>query len=308
MRILKFTIAALVSIALILTVLVYLLPGQALRIVVDVERQRSGLVRKQIDLPDGIRYVYLEGGQGEPLLLLHGFGADKDNFTRVARFLTPHYRVIVPDLPGFGESAHPEQADYSPLAQAARLHDLMHALGIQNLHLGGSSMGGQIAITYAAQHPDEVKSLWLLDPAGVWSAPESELQKIIRETGKNPLMSMNEDEFSATYNFVMNDPPFIPSPMLKVMARKRIQNYDLENRIFRQVKGDSVEQRVTGLSIPALIVWGDKDRALSVATAEMLHKLMPKSGVIIMHDIGHLPMVENSQRCAEDYMRFRNSK
>ena len=53
--------------------------------------------------------------------LLHGFGADKDHFARVAHWLTPHYRVIVPDLIGFGESSHPFDADYSPAAQAERL-------------------------------------------------------------------------------------------------------------------------------------------------------------------------------------------
>lgn len=176
----------------------------------------------------------------------------------------------------------------------------MHALGIQNLYLGGSSIGGQIALTCAALHPAEIKNLWLLDPAGVWSAPESELQKIIGETGKNPLMSRNEDEFAATFNFVMNDPPCIPRPMLNAMSRGRIRNFDLEERIFTQVKADSVEQRVTGMTIPALIVWGVKDRALSVESAEILHKIMPKPQVIIMPDIGHLPMIENPQRSAED--------
>jgi pimeloyl-ACP methyl ester carboxylesterase len=308
MRALKLIIALLLVVAISVIGLVYLAPGMAMRFAIEVERQRSGLVSKHIDLSEGMHYVYLEGGQGEPLLLLHGFGADKDNFTRVARFLTPHFRVIVPDLTGFGESASPQQADYSPLAQAARLRDFMHALGIQNLHLGGSSMGGQIALSYAALHPAEVKSLWLLDPAGVWTAPESELQKIIRETGKNPLMSRNEDEFAATFNFVMENPPYIPRPMLNAMARGRIRNFDLEERIFSQIKADSVERRVAGMTIPALIVWGEKDRALSVDSAQILHKLMPKSQVIIMRDIGHLPMIENPQRSAEDYLRFQNRK
>jgi len=95
---------------------VYLAPERATRWAIDAERKRAGLARKQIDLPGGLHYVYLEGRSGEPLLLLHGFGADKDNFTRVARFLTPHYRVIAPDHIGFGESAHPQDADYAPTA------------------------------------------------------------------------------------------------------------------------------------------------------------------------------------------------
>jgi pimeloyl-ACP methyl ester carboxylesterase len=276
-----------------------------LRYAIDAERQRAGLVRRHIDLPGGLRYVYLEGGQGEPLLLLHGFGANKDNFTRAARFLTPHYRVIVPDHIGFGESARPHDADYAPAAQAGRLRGLAQALGIVGLHLGGNSMGGQIALSYAALHPAEVKSLWLLDPAGLWTAPESEARKIIRETGRNPLLVRNEEEFAQLLAFVMSDPPYIPRPMLDVIARERIRNVALEERIFWQLAADSVEARVTGMTTPALIVWGDQDRTINVATAGILHKLMPRSQVIIMPGIGHVPMIERPQRSAQDYLRFR---
>lgn len=284
---------------------VYLAPESAMRVFLDLERKRAGLVRKELDLPGGTHYVYLEGGQGEPLMLLHGFGGNKDNFVRAARYLTPHYRVILPDNTGFGESSHDPAADYSPDAQASRLHALAQALGIKTLDLGGNSMGGQIALAYAALYPAEVKSLWLLDTAGIWSAPESELRKVIRETGRNPLMIQNEDDFAGLFPFVMNDPPFIPRPIRDVMARERINNFSLEQKIFAQIAADSVEERVTGLATPALIVWGDRDRTLNVGTAEILHKLMPNSQVIIMPGIGHLPMIERPQQSVEDYLKFR---
>ncbi len=95
-----------------------------------MERAHAGLVRKEMTLADGTHIVWLEGGSGEPLVLVHGFGADKDNFTRVSRWLTPHYHVIVPDLVGFGESAHLRDADYRYAAQAARLHAFVLALGL----------------------------------------------------------------------------------------------------------------------------------------------------------------------------------
>jgi len=307
MRIVKLALAALVLIVVGAVGFVYLLPEKATRFAIDAERWRSGLVRKGIDLPGGLRYAYLEGGQGEPLMLLHGFGANKDNFVRVARFLTPHYRVIVPDHIGFGESSHLPEADYAPPAQVERLRALARALGIKRLHLGGSSMGGHIAMTYAALYPTEVASLWLLDPGGVWSAPQSELRKIISETGRNPMLAKTEDEFAQLFSLVMSDPPFVLRPMLDVMARERIRNFTLEERIFKQLGADSVEERVTGLSTPALIVWGGQDRAIHVATAEVLHRLMPRSQVIIMPGIGHLPMIERPQQSADDYLRFRAS-
>ena len=307
MRIVKAIAAALAVIAVAVPAFIYLAPERALHVALAAERSRSRLERKQIDLADGQHWVYLEGGRGDPLLLLHGFGADKDNFTRVARFLTPHYRVIVPDLIGFGESAHPANADYAPSAQAERVRALVQALGITTVHIGGSSMGGQIAMTYAASHPTEVKSLWLIDPAGVWSAPESELQRMMRESGRNPLMARSDDEFAAVVSFVMTDPPFMPRPMLNVMARERMRNFDLETRIFTQVRSDSIETRIAGLNTRTLIVWGEKDRAINVATADILHKLLPNSQVITLPGIGHLPMLEQPRKSAGDYLAFRQS-
>jgi pimeloyl-ACP methyl ester carboxylesterase len=283
----------------------YLAPEKATRLAIDMERQRSGLERKEINLSNNLHYVYLEGGKGEPLILLHGFGANKDNFTRVARFLTPHYRVIIPDHIGFGESSHPQNADYGMLAQAVRIRTLAQALGVKKLHLGGSSMGGYIAMMYAFIYSDEVKSLWLIDPGGIWSAPPSELGEIISKTGKNPLMARNEDEFAGIFAFVMSDPPFIPRPILNVMAQERIRNYELEKRIFKELTADSAENYIKDLKTPTLIVFGDKDRAINPATADILHKLMPSSKVIIMKGLGHLPMIEQPRKSAEDYLKFR---
>jgi pimeloyl-ACP methyl ester carboxylesterase len=305
MRIIKVILALLIVCILAGAGFVYLAPEKATKMSIDMERKLSGLTLKEINLPDGLHYVYLEGGQGEPLVLLHGFGANKDNFTRVARFLTPHYRVIIPDHIGFGESGHPQKADYTAGVQATRIRTLAKALGISKLHLGGSSMGGYISMMYAALYPDEVKSLWLIDPGGIWSAPPSELREIIAKTGKNPLMARNEDEFAKTFAFVMSDPPFIPRPMLNVMAQERIRNYELEKRILQDLSADSAEKYVAGLKTPTLIIFGDKDRAINPATADILHKLMPRSDVIIMKGLGHLPMIEQPRKAAEDYLKFQ---
>lgn len=273
----------------------------------NMERQRADLERKEIELPGGMRYVYLEGGQGEPLMLLHGFGGNKDNFTRVARYLTPQYRVIIPDHIGFGESTHYDEADYTPNAQAERLRVLAQALRLKTLHLGGNSMGGQIALAYAARYPAEVESLWLLNPAGIWSAPKSELANLFLDTGRNLLIARNEDEFASTFDFVMSDPPFVPRPLLNVLAQERIRNADLEERIFVQIATASVESSVTGLKTPTLIVWGERDRVIHVGTAGVLHKLMPRSEVVIMPAVGHLPMLERPSESAKDYLRFRSA-
>jgi len=280
-------------------------PERLVRGAIAYERQLAGLERKEISPPHGLRSVYLEGGRGAPLLLLHGFGANKDSFVRVAKYLTPHYRVVIPDLSGFGESAKPPQADYAPRAQAERLRTLVHALGLGKLHLGGNSMGGHIALTYAARYPKEVASLWLLDAAGVWSAPPSELRKIMTDTGENPLLVKNEEEFARLISLVTAKPLMIPRPLLDVLAQPRIQNYALEQRIFKQIAADSVEERIRGLAIPALIVWGQQDRVLHPGTAGILQMLLIRSEVVMMPGVGHVPMLEEPEKSALDYLRFR---
>ena len=271
-----------------------------------MERSRAGLVRKEIALPDGTHIVYLEGGSGAPLVLVHGFGADKDNFTRVARYLTPHYRVIVPDLVGFGESSHRADVDYHYAAQAQRLHDFTQALGLSRFDLGGNSMGGGISMSLAAQHPQEVASLWLLDCAGIAAAPPSELARIVTTSDTNPLIITKESDFPAFLKFVMSDPPYIPGSVMNVMARERMANQPLERQVFAQIATDSVDAAVKGLATPTLIVWGDEDRALSVGTVPVLKTLLPNAQAVVMPHVGHAPMIERPQQSAEDYLRFRD--
>jgi pimeloyl-ACP methyl ester carboxylesterase len=280
-------------------------PERAVHAALEYERRLAGLERKEITLAGGPTYVYLEGGKGAPLLLLHGFGANKDNFTRVAKHLTPHYRVIVPDQAGFGESAKPLQADYGPRAQAERMRAFAGALGISKLHLGGNSMGGHIALTYAALSPKEVESLWLLSAAGVWSAPPSEMRRKMLETGENPLLVQDEDDFAALLALVMAKPLMIPRVFLDVLAQERIRNYALEERIFKQLAADAVEERIRGLAVPSLIVWGQQDQVLHPGSAGVLQMLLIKSEVVMMQGVGHVPMLEQPERSALDYLRFR---
>jgi pimeloyl-ACP methyl ester carboxylesterase len=308
-RVLKWSLvalAALLTLAIGVGVfLFYRAPERALSAAIDYERRHAGLARREATLADGLHYAYLEGGQGAPLVLLHGFGADKDVFDRIAPYLTPHFRLVVPDQLGFGESSRPPKADYAPRAQAERLHALLARLGLSRVHLGGNSMGGQIALTYAAMYPKDVESLWILNAAGVASAPPSEMQRQIGAGGDNPLTVQDEDEFAALVEFVTARPLHIPRHLLDAMAQPRIRNFALEERIFKQIASDSVEERIRGLAIPTLIVWGQQDRVLHPGGAGVLQMLLIRSEAVLLPDVGHLPMVEAPERCARDYLRFR---
>ncbi len=296
-----------------LTAFDYFAPETAARWGVNLERSRSGLVAKQITV-GGLEIAYLEGGTadkaGEALILVHGFGADKDNFTRVSAKLTPHYRVIIPDLPGFGESSKPDAADYRISAQADRVHALALALGVQRAHLGGSSMGGAIITAYALKYPEATASLWLLGPAGLSKAFDSELGQQIAETGKNPLLAPTPEEFPAIMQFVMSKPPFLPYSVKHVLGKRAAANYPLHARIFEQINDPNqphptFDDLIQDIKIPALVVWGKEDRALNYQAGATYKAKMPQAEVIIMDGIGHLPMVEAPAQSARDYLAFR---
>src|SRR5262245_61750650 len=142
-------------------VVYFVFPGLLLRFAQRVELHRAGLETASIEV-GGHRIVYLVGGSGDPVVLLHGFAADKSNWVRVAADLTPHFRVVAPDLPGFGESTRDPSSRYAVPDQVVRVHEFVQALGLHDVCVGGNSMGGAIAGAYAARYPQEVKCLWLL--------------------------------------------------------------------------------------------------------------------------------------------------
>lgn len=276
---------------------------------VSYERHKSQLETKVFTLSSGDKMSYLESKPiaGEPLLLIHGFGGNKDNFTRIADKLSG-YHLIIPDLIGFGDSSKPVMADYRSAAQAARLHELLAFKGMDNaIHIGGNSMGGSISVAYAAMYPDSVQSLWLLDSAGFWSAGLFETYQDATPDN-NPLVIDNTEQYFELYQLVMFDPPYIPKSVQAVFAQESIANRELHTHILEQILEDNVEARskiIAEYDIPTLIVWGKKDKIIKPATAELMTELIPQAQVIMMPKVGHVPMIEAVKQTAEDYKEFR---
>ena len=276
---------------------------------VQYERNKSDLDVKALTLASGDTLVYAENRNvtGEPLLLIHGFGGNKDNFTRIADKLEG-YHLIIPDLLGFGNSSKPMAVDYRADAQATRLHELMQAKGLSSgVHVGGNSMGGAISVAYAAKYPTEVKSLWLIDSAGFWSAglPKS-LEDATLEN--NPLLINNKEDFYKMYDFVMYKPPYIPKSVKAVFAQERLNNKQLDAKILEQIVTDNVEERaeiIAEYKIPTLVVWGEQDQVIKPETVELIKEIIPQAQVIKMPNIGHVPMIEAVKQTADDYKKFR---
>lgn len=307
MRVLKWVGLVVVLLAGGVAVAEYGFPTQTAAKLLAMEQERSGLHAASTAI-EGLDMPYLEGGQGEPLMLIHGFGAEKNNFTRVARFLTPHYRVLIPDLIGFGDSAKPADADYGYAAQVERLRAFAKAMGVTKLNLGGSSMGGGIALHWAAKYPDEVQSLWLLAPAGTRAAMDSELRHHFQKTGEVLLVAKTPEDFERIGAFVMSKPGWVPHSVMRSFGERAAANHELHLKIFGQLSKEPVlEDLGVAFPMPALVVYGTEDRALNPKAGEVLKTMMPKGEVILMPGIGHLPMIEAVEQVAQDYLKFRGA-
>lgn len=288
----------------------YLSPGALIATFQFVERQLAGLTPQQIEV-EGLTIHYYAGGpsDGEPLLMVHGFAANRDNWLRFARHFTERYRVIAPDLPGFGASSKPE-TDYDVASQTERMHAFARALKLDRPHLIGNSMGGHIAALYAARYPAQVRSLALLDNAGVSAPRKSELIQRLERGEPNPLVARNAEEFDALLNFVFVTPPTLPDSLKRHFAEQSAANQEHYARIFTQLRSDYVplEPELGKIQVPTLLLWGERDRVLDVSSIEVMQPLLKQPSVVVMKDVGHAPMIERPQETAQHYQAFLDSQ
>jgi triacylglycerol lipase len=295
----------LLAVVVVLVLINQFLPEVMFTFGLAMERRMSGLRAKTFVQPD-FTMPYLDGGSGPVLMLIHGFGANKDNFVRMARLLTKHYRVICPDLPGFGDASRAPDASYTMADQVARVHKLLASLHITRLHMGGNSMGGFITAQFAATYPDMIASVWLLDAAGTRAAHESAMFLTYLAGGGTPLLVRHEDDFKTLLAAATHRPPFMPSAVYKVLARHAVRDFALHSKILPQLVGSPVlEDQYTTIAAPALIVWGEEDQILSPAGAVTQQKLFPRNELSIMPGIGHMPMLEAPRKTAANFLAFQ---
>lgn len=287
--------------------LMALFPEQTTNLGIRAERSASGLEHKTVVIGDET-WHYLEGGphDADVVLLLHGFGGDKDNWTRFSRSLTDYFRVIAPDLPGFGESTRHPDWDYSLPPQRDRVHSFVRALDLERFHIAGNSMGGHLAALYTHKFPEQVLSMALINNAGIDAPEESDLRRALAK-GDNPLVVESLEGFDELLAFVSYKTPFIPWPMKGVFAQRAMDHAAFNQFIFESVVSDSsskLEPILADIDAPALILWGEYDRVLDVSSIEVMRPLLPQAEVVIMKDTGHVPMLERPAETATHYLGF----
>ncbi|MDK2122684.1 alpha/beta fold hydrolase [Parachitinimonas caeni] len=273
---------------------------------IGTERWLSDLHPKQIEV-DGhvVHYLDNEASDKPVLLLLHGFGADADNWTRFARQLDHDYRIIAPDLPGFGATGYQPTQHYGLQSQVARLKALVDKLGIQRFHLVGNSMGGYIAAEFAVRYPDQLSSLGLFDAAGVDMPVKSPFYHSAM-AGKNLLLVSKREDVDKIFQLVFHVEPFIPGFMREHYAERQMKMRDGQARIFEEIFGprDWLENRLSRITVPTLIMWGDRDKVVDPSSIPLFQAGIRQSVVEVIPDCGHLPMVEQPAEAARRFRRF----
>ena len=282
----------------------YLFPQPFFDYALKKQYQLAGLKKHTVNI-DGHNVVYLSGGEGPPLILLHGFGADKHHWPLAVSKLRQHFTIYAPDIPGFGESSKLPTARYTGIDQCKRIREFVTALGLGKIHIGGNSMGGYLAGLYAAYYPDDVESLWLLAPAGVLSAERSELMYCL-DDGNNPLLVDGLAAYDRLIKMCFTRPIYVPRPFQRCICAKSMEDRDFHEKLFTELMSDphALEEKLANSSIPTLIVWGDEDRILHPSGAHRLAAAMANARAEVMKKMGHVPMLERPQETAHLFLEF----
>lgn len=270
----------------------------------SAEARLYGLHKRRVSVGDTLFTIYESEGQGAPILMLHGFSADKDVWARFARHFSKDHRVIIPDLPGHGETGYNQALDYGISAQVERLIGLLDALKVGQVHVVGNSMGGHMAAQFALDHPERTLSATMIDPAGMPQPHPSEMRRLLAK-GHNPFLLESRQAFAPFYAMTMAQPPLMPGFVLDAIADGYVARRSQLAHIFADIeRPTSLPERAGEIKAPTLLLWGQQDQLIDVSAVAVWKKAMPQLRVEILNDLGHMPMVERPAETAALYQSF----
>ncbi len=270
------------------------------------ERYSAGLEKKSITLDFG-EIVYLENDVKSDITLVfvHGFGGNKDTWVRTIVEWDDRYHIIVVDLPGHGESVSKNTLGYTITDQAERLHLFLETKNVKDFYLFGHSMGGAVALRYAGDHMRNVKALILIDSMGL-EQTKSDGVKLVERSDKNPLYDVcTEERLETLLSYSMYKPPYIPDIIKDALLQEKCSRRDLEKILYEDMYKDvDVSDIANKIHIPTLILWGDKDRMTHIDNATLFHDTIQKSQLVILKEIGHVPLLEDPEQTADVVDKF----
>lgn len=258
----------------------------------------------------GQRVHVEQAGEGEPVVLLHGFGGSTYLWRQMTPRLAGHFRVVAIDLNGFGWTERPRAREaYTLEGQAALVLGVLDALGIERAHLVGHSYGGGLAIWLAARHPERVRSLSLVAS----TLPTYASARRSRWAAWRPLVALFVRTRALREGFVRRgleravaDPTIVTDELVRAyLARLRVEG---ATRAFQGLTAPTSEVRpevrLEALHVPTLGVWGEQDRLLSVEAGARGVGRIPGSRFVRLPGVGHLPMEEAPDRLAAALEEF----
>lgn len=265
-------------------------------------------IRQTIEI-HGQPVTYHLMGEGPPLLLVHGITSSSRTWKSVMPRLAEKHTVIAPDLLGHGRSAKPH-GDYSLGAYASGIRDLMVALDVPKATVVGHSLGGGIAMQFAYQFPDRVSRLVLVDTGGIGKEVNPALRAAAlpgAEYVLPVLFSPTLHDAGLKVRNVLAGFGLRGSADVEGVAEgfASLTESDARRAFLHTVRSviDPTGQRVSAADrlyltreIPSLIVWGDRDRIIPVAHADLAHELMPGSQLEIFPGAGHFPFNDDPDR------------
>lgn len=235
-----------------------------------------------------LNYLRLGTGEGTPIVLLHGFGGDLNNWLFNQPALAEQHDVIALDLPGHGRSSKDVGGGDMAMLRGA-LGAFLDALEIERAHLVGHSMGGALSLAFALDHPDRVAALTLVAPAGL--GPEINMDYIEGFIGAG-----KRKEMKTALQLLVADAELISRDMVNdVLKYKRLDGVEaglrrLADGLFPDGRQQTLDGgALGGLGMPIVVAWGEADQILPIGHADAL----PGSAKVErLSGIGHLPHME----------------
>jgi len=264
----------------------------------------AGVQSNYVMTPEGrIHYYEAEPripGGGVPLVLVHGL-ADRDESWEpmLRRLKRAGFHVYALDLLGAGRSPAPADSDYSIATQEQLVADFIQSLGLQKPDVGGWSMGGWIVLKLALDHPDTVNRVVVYDGSGL-KHPAGKAGSAF-----HPQSAADVQKLAS----VLGAPPIPEFVARDALRRLQSQQWVTDRAIASMANGkDTVDDRLSGLQAPLLIVWGADDKAVPVSEAMQMHELDPRSELDVLEGCGHLAPNTCAPRVAAATADFLKTK
>jgi abhydrolase domain-containing protein 6 len=296
-------------------------PGAVLSAEFARQRMLAGAQRYAIELA-GHRWSYLDAGRTRParnasrggkalsvpakakpiIVLVHGFTGSKENWLPLMREMSADYRLIAPDLPGWGDSERLKAGDYGASHQVERLAEFLRALptiagaDAPPALLVGHSMGGQIVGLLAARHPELVDRIVLMSASGV-RFDENEFGRGVLN-GENPFGVGSRADLHRYFGIVFRKPPFVPWPFDEALVHRRRDDARFEQDVLDDIgRGPSafaLQAEMHAIRAPVLILWGRDDRVVDPSAVGIFQAGLAHSHTTLLNACGHMPMMERT--------------